>query len=52
MELQKRKSPRLKGFDYGANEEYFVTICTDKHKKILSEIVVGEGKRSVRVGSE
>ena len=42
-ELQKRKPIRLKGFDYGGNEEYFVTICTHNGQNTLSEIVVGEG---------
>ena len=42
-ELAKRRPTRLKGFDYGGNEAYFVTICTHSHKNTLSEIVVGEG---------
>ncbi|MBQ9769642.1 MAG: hypothetical protein IJW27_05505, partial [Clostridia bacterium] len=42
-EFQKRKPTRLKGFDYGGNEEYFVTICTHNGQNTLSEIVVGEG---------
>ncbi|MBO5899023.1 MAG: hypothetical protein J6R04_08435, partial [Clostridia bacterium] len=42
MELPKRRSPRLKGYDYSRNGAYFVTICTYKRKKMLSSIV-GEG---------
>ena len=42
-ELQKRKHPRLKNFDYSQNGSYFVTICTDEHKQILSSIKVGRG---------
>ena len=39
-ELAKRTPTRLKGFDYGGNEAYFVTICTYSHKNTLSEIVM------------
>ena len=42
MELPKRKSKRLKGFDYSTEGYYFVTICTHKHKLIFSKIV-GQG---------
>ena len=42
-ELQKRKHPRLKSYDYSENGSYFVTICTDEHKQILSSIKVGRG---------
>ncbi|MBR6533078.1 MAG: transposase [Clostridia bacterium] len=42
MELPKRKSVRLKGFDYNSNGAYFITICTHKRKCILSNIV-GDG---------
>ena len=40
--LPKRKPTRLKNFDYSANGAYFITICTEKRKNILSAIV-GEG---------
>jgi len=42
-ELPKRKSTRLKGYDYSSPGAYFVTICTRERKCILSEIFVGEG---------
>ena len=42
MELPKRKSTRLKSFDYSRDGYYFVTICTHKKQKILCDIV-GEG---------
>ena len=42
MNLPKRKSTRLKGYDYSANGAYFITICTHNRKCILSEIV-GDG---------
>jgi len=41
-DLPKRKDPRLKGFDYSTTGAYFLTICTQNRKNILSTIV-GEG---------
>ena len=38
-ELPKRKSTRLKHYDYSATGVYFVTICTRDRKQILSEVV-------------
>ena len=38
-ELPKRKSTRLKNFDYGSAGAYFVTICVRDRMRILSEIV-------------
>ena len=40
--LPERKSPRLKDFDYSKTGAYFLTICTQNRKNILSTIV-GEG---------
>ena len=40
--LPQRSHPRLKGFDY-SHGWYFVAICTDKRKRILSRISVGRG---------
>jgi len=40
--LPKRKSPRLKEYDYSTTGAYFLTICTQNRKNILSKIV-GEG---------
>lgn len=39
INLPKRKRNRLEGFDYSSNGAYFITICTDKRKQILSRIV-------------
>ena len=39
MELPERKVNRLQDYDYSQNGAYFVTICTQDRKKILSEIV-------------
>lgn len=36
--LPKRKSIRLKGYDYGSEDAYFVTICTHDKKCTLSRI--------------
>ena len=37
--LPKRKSIRLKEYDYSETGLYFLTICVDKRRKILSKIV-------------
>ena len=42
MELPKRKSTRLKNYDYSSGGYYFITICTHNKKCILSDIV-GDG---------
>ncbi len=42
-ELPKRKSSRLKNYDYSTPGIYFVTICTKDKKHLLSRINVGEG---------
>ena len=41
-DLPKRKDLRLKGFDYSKTGTYFLTICTQNRKNVLSTIV-GEG---------
>ena len=41
--LPKRKSTRLKEYDYSSPGAYFITICTKDRKCLLSEIVVGTG---------
>ena len=38
MEFRKRKSPRLKTYDYSNTGAYFITFCTHKKRKILSVI--------------
>ncbi len=38
-ELPKRKTTRLKDFDYSTSGAYFVTVCTQDRMPILSEIV-------------
>lgn len=42
MELPQRKPNRLSDYDYNQNGAYFVTICTQDRKRILSHIV-GDG---------
>ncbi len=37
--LPKRKSLRIKGYDYSALGAYFVTVCTKDRNPILSDIV-------------
>ena len=41
MDLPKRKPNRLPGYDYSAPGVYFITICTQNRKPLLSEIVGG-----------
>ena len=41
--LPKRKSTRLKNYNYSSPGAYFVTICTKDRNNILSDIIVGEG---------
>ena len=43
MDLPKRKPTRLKGYDYSTPRAYFVTICTENRKCLLSNIIVEEG---------
>ena len=43
MELPQRKPNRIAGCDYSQNGAYFITICTQDRKKILSKISVGTG---------
>ena len=37
--MVKRKHPRLKEYDYSSEGVYFVTICTQNKRKLLSNIV-------------
>ncbi len=37
--MSKRKDLRLKNYDYSATGAYYITICTQNRKRILSEIV-------------
>ena len=39
MELTKRKSARLKGYNYSTPGAYFITICTHNRKNLFSNIV-------------
>lgn len=41
MEQRRRKPNRLKDYDYSQNGAYFITICIDDRKPILSHIAVG-----------
>ena len=36
---QKRKSLRLKCYDYSAPGVYFITVCTENRRKILGNLV-------------
>ena len=39
MIFSKRKRTRIPGFDYSSSGFYFITLCTESHKEILSRIV-------------
>jgi len=38
LELPKRKSQRLKGYDYSHNNAYFITICAQNRCNLFGEI--------------
>ena len=38
-EYPQRKATRLKDFDYSTAGAYFVTVCTNNRKQILSEVI-------------
>ena len=42
MEYSERKPNRLCEYDYSQNGAYFITICTQDRKKILSSIIGGD----------
>lgn len=41
IKYQKRKHPRLKGYDYSCNGCYFVTVCINDKKHLLGQVHVG-----------
>ena len=41
-DLPKRKNLRLKYYDYSSAGAYFITICTQNRRQILSQIVGGD----------
>ena len=43
MHLPQRKQSRLGCFDYSESGSYFITICTEGRRNILSEISAGAG---------
>ena len=43
MDLPNRKNIRLANFHYSQNGAYFITICTQDRKQLLSKIIVGTG---------
>ena len=43
MDLPQRKRIRLQSYDYSTPGAYFVTVCTQNRRCILSDIVVGDG---------
>ena len=43
MKLPQRKALRLKNYDYSTPGMYFITVCTEQHRELLSKIEVGTG---------
>lgn len=43
MKLPERKRIRLPDYDYSETGAYFVTLCTEKRVRVLSDINVGQG---------
>ena len=43
METNTRKPNRLENYDYSQNGAYFITVCTQNRRNILSKIIVGTG---------
>ena len=41
-QLHKRKNNRLENYDYSLGGIYFITVCTQNRRQILSEIVGGD----------
>ena len=39
MEIRQRKPNRIRHYDYSQNGAYFITVCTQDRRKILSDIV-------------
>ena len=38
MELPRRKSPRIPGYDYSTNGAYFITVCTHEKRPIFGPV--------------
>ncbi|MBQ1284628.1 MAG: hypothetical protein IIY18_06510 [Clostridia bacterium] len=51
-ELPKRKHPRLENYDYSSAGAYFVTICTQNRRCVLSRIVGREQAPAITSGIE
>lgn len=49
MDLPKRKTIRLEGYDYSSNGAYFVTICAYDRAQIFGNIYVEQGLCSCRL---
>ncbi len=43
--LSERKPTRIKNFDYNSKGAYFITICTENRRRLLSRVVIGDARR-------
>ena len=48
-ELPKRKGVRLKRYDYSSKSAYFITICIQDRKRMLSDIVKPKVKPTIKL---
>ena len=51
MNTPKRKPTRLRSYDYFACGAYFITICVQDRKELLSKIIVGDGVLDVPINT-
>ena len=42
VQLPKRKSNRLKHYDYSQNGAYFITVCVKDGRELLGKVVGGD----------
>lgn len=50
-EINHRKSIRLKNYNYSSEGAYFITICTQNRKEILSKISIDSKNEHYSVGA-
>ena len=49
-QLPKRKNTRLTDFDYNTEGVYFITVCTQDRRNILSRVITPQNRKNVGVG--
>ena len=46
-EMRRRRSIRLRGYDYARPGSYFVTVCTHRRESLFGEVIDGQMRRNV-----